>query len=432
MGYNALDGAHVTKFEGLQAHFSYPQVRELIYREKHIATIVKSKEVGDMLNIIKGVKNIEELLDDFTVGTPTRVGDIFNASDAHRTVVLDKLVEYLKKNYYFEDSTKIRNSVSRITSDGTRHLNPAQAYEVLLFSSLFAYVQKKPDEDDEAYLENLLKQQSQDLMLDLMQNKTQNTIVIPAADSPLQRHLAPGEQILALTISGKVITFLPRICALESLVMYRKSSKLVAQDRNKKEVMSLDDPNVHIFSRSDDYGLLAADEQGNFIQEYCAAEGPDGEILWLRGDQDDYGFLLSDGSYQGRRPKKGWNNLLSFDLCNGGAIAVSNDRKAIDENGKVLGEHIAAVSCCAQRWILLRLDGSVVTDQGDLPITEGTGRAVCADAEGYWVSTDDKLLRIEDNTIVEEFDEPMDEIWQDNFGTTVCGLGTDGSIQFLC
>lgn len=431
MGYNALDGAHVTKFEGLQAHFSYPQVRELIYREKHIATIVKSKEVGDMLDIIKGVNNIEELLDDFTVSTPTRVSDIFNASDAHRTVVLDKLVEYLKKNYYFEDSTKIRNSISRITSDGTRRLNHAQAYEVLLFSTLFAYVQKTPNEDDEVYLQKLLKQQSQELVLDLIQNNTQNTIVIPTVDSPLRRHLASGEQILALTISGKVITFLPRICALESLVMYRKSSKLVAQDRSKKEVMSLDDPNVRIFSRSDDYGLLAADEQGNFIQEYCTAEGPDGEILWLRGDQDDYGFLLTDGSYQGKLPKNGWNNLLSFDLCNGGAIAVTKDRKAIGESGEILGENIAAVSCCAQRWILLRLDGSVVTDQGELSIPEKTGRAVCADAEGYWVSTNDKLLRIEDNTIVEEYDNPMDEIWQDNFGTTVCGLSTDGIIHFL-
>lgn len=431
MGYIAEDGAHVKNFNGMQAHFFYSQVRDLIHKEKHIAKIVDRKNVGGMKYIIENVNGIEKVLRIYTINTDSKYG-IFTASDTHRTVNLSGLIEFLKEDLSCKDSTKIHDSVSRVTSDGTRRLNPVQAYEVLLFSALFAYVQKTPEEDDEAYLANLLKQQSQDLTLDLIQNNTQNTIVIPAVDSPLQRHLASGEQVLALTISGKVITFLPRICALDGLVMYRKSSRLVAQDRNEKEVMSLDDPNVRIFSRSDDYGLLAADKHGIFIQEYCTAEGPDSEILWLRGDQDDYGFLLADGSYQGKLPKKGWNNLLFFDLCNGGAIAVTNDRKAIDENGKVLGEHIAAVSCCAQRWILLRLDGSVVTDQGDLSITEGIGRAVCADAEGYWVSTDDKLLRIEDNTIVEEFDEPMDEIWQDNFGNTVCGLSTDGNIQLLC
>lgn len=418
-------GMHVETKRDLQEVFDYPEVRNFIGSEKdswRITKILENHEDFFMLDLITGTE---------TILSKEPFSGIFPIDEKQRTVILNALETLLKEKFSIKDSLGICNSIRRVTSGGIRKLSSTQAYEVLLFSTLFAYVQKTPSEDDEVYLQKLLKQQSQEPVLDLIQNNTQNTIVIPTVDSPLRRHLASGEQILALTISGKVITFLPRICALDGLVMYRKSSRLVAQDRNEKEVMSLDDPNVRIFSRSDDYGLLAADEHGIFIQEYCTAEGPDSEILWLRGDQDDYGFLLADGSYQGKLPKNGWNNLLSFDLCNGGAIAVTQDRKAIGESGEILGENIAAVSCCAQRWILLRLDGSVVTDQGELSIPEKTGRAVCADAEGYWVSTNNKLLRIESNTIVEEYDNPMDEIWQDNFGTTVCGLSTDGIIHFL-
>lgn len=384
---------------------------------------------------------------------------------------LKKLSEFLEgvRSPYDRDTLgKIIEGIKDSTYNGSAYLSLMQVREILLFGTLFAIVPKAPEERDLTLLQKYLALDSTqplqevlmgDQAFDVKQSPTElpcflgakgrkmfplrlarirnvsdEAVLITLKNCPLRRTLPPKSQLLALvTKQGEVVTFLPGICMAMGQAVYQDGRNIVAECSGSKETLPLQSGEPFFFSESEQFGLLVADKDGQFQDRNFHGTKPEKQVYWLKGDLENYGFLFSDGSYGGFRKYATWNSLLFFDLGGNNGIAVMADRTAIDSSGKKLGEHIAAVSCCDMQYIMLRMDGSVVTDLGEFPIP-GPARAVCADAQGYWISMDDKLLYYngrERRQIPLPDGKTVEELARDNAGTSVGGRTNENNILFL-
>lgn len=384
---------------------------------------------------------------------------------------LKKLSEFLAgvRSPYDQDTLdKIIEGIKDSTYNGSAYLSLMQVREILLFCTLFAIVPKAPEERDLTLLQKYLALDStkplQEILMgdqtfDVKQSPTElpcflgakgrkmfplrlarirnvsdEAVLITLKNCPLRRTLPPKSQLLALvTKQGEVVTFLPGICMAMGQTVYQDGRNIVAECSGSKETLPLQSGEPVFFSESEQFGLLVADKDGQFQDRNFHGTKPEKQVYWLKGDLENYGVLFSDGSYGSFRTYATWNSLLFFDLGGNNGIAVMADRTAIDSSGKKLGEHIAAVSCCDMQYIMLRMDGSVVTDLGEFPIP-GPARAVCADAQGYWISMDDKLLYYngrERRQIPLPDGKTVEELARDNAGTSVGGRTNENNILFL-
>lgn len=384
---------------------------------------------------------------------------------------LKKLSEFLEgvRSPYDRDTLgKIIEGIKDSTYNGSAYLSLMQVREILLFGTLFAIVPKAPEERDLTLLQKYLALDSTqplqevlmgDQAFDVKQSPTElpcflgakgrkmfplrlarirnvldEAVLITLKNCPLRRTLPPKSQLLALvTKQGEVVTFLPGICMAMGQAVYQDGRNIVAECSGSKETLPLQSGEPVFFSESEQFGLLVADKDGQFQDRNFHGTKPEKQVYWLKGDLENYGVLFSDGSYGSFRTYATWNSLLFFDLGGNNGIAVMADRTAIDSSGKKLGEHIAAVSCCDMQYIMLRMDGSVVTDLGEFPIP-GPARAVCADAQGYWISMDDKLLYYngrERRQIPLPDGKTVEELARDNAGTSVGGRTNENNILFL-
>lgn len=339
-------------------------------------------------------------------------------------------------------------------------LSTDQAYELLLAFALFAYAGYVPEEND-GYLHqvkqrlNLRTEQLQEMMvkpsgticlteeetvfpsfsesmemgtpeLVVIRNESEALAVVRLENCPLQRHLNKQEEVMALTIGGKIAVFFPQICADDNQIIFNDKDKTIAMNTSGEETGCLE-KQAKLFAVSRDYGFFSTDRDGKHISGTLP---DDINICWLSAALDDYGYLTFEGKYVGAKPRDMWKNLICFDLSTGGGAAIKTNRDAINGNGKILAKNTAAVSTFGDHYILLLMDGSV---QADVKLPGGNEfRAVCADANGYWLSTDEELIRL-DNEGKEIFrgQTPMDEIVRDGLGQTVYGKGTDGKIYCL-
>ena len=366
--------------------------------------------------------------------------------------ILDEIIKDLKDSTY----------------NGNACLSLTQVREILLFGTLFAFVPKVPEKRDLTLLQKYLALDStqplQEILMgdqafDVKQSPTEfpcflgatgkkmfplklarirnvsdEAVLITLKNCPLRRTLPPKSQLLVLvTKQGEVVTFLPGICMAMGQAVYQDGRNIVAECSGSKETLPLQSGEPFFFSESEQFGLLVADKDGQFQDRNFHGTKPEKQVYWLKGDLENYGFLFSDGSYGGFRKYATWNSLLFFDLGGNNGIAVMADRTAIDSSGKKLGENIAAVSCCDMQYIMLRMDGSVVTDLGEFPIS-GPARAVCADSSGYWVSTDDNLLYYdgrERKQIWLPKGRTAEELARDNPGTSVGCQTSENEVLIL-
>lgn len=342
-------------------------------------------------------------------------------------------------------------------------LSRVQAHELLLFCTVCAVVHHIPDKDDVIFLKRdcmklddgiiQVPEKSEDPTIELLnpestlpgfrkkqetrtlklfqteiRNSTDDVALVKLQNSPLQRWLQPEESLLALDTGDGFVTFQPRICVSGDTVIRQKDSRLVS-DENEQDCLELKDAQPVFFAESRKYGLLIADKTGLFQDTNFRIKVPGQTVCWFRGDCEDYGFLLPDGSYRGASSRKGWTDLLFFDLGMGSGVAVTADRQAIDGSGRQLCGQVAAVSCCGSRVIFLKTDGSVETDRGAVKGLTGPVRTVCADKLGYWAATDEKLYRLNGQGQEEAcYDVILDEIQRNNTGTAVFGLQKDGQL----
>ncbi len=444
-------------------YFDYPPVRDdiCINKKGRVRDIVEKTMTTNgrkvMLLIIDNSESPGTLLqeDDYSKLFPE------DKEPGKRGIDYEALSKFLSG--LWDEANPIVETVKNATCEGAVKLTAKQAYEVLLFSVLFAFVQRKPESSDVKKLEDDLKLDkaqalskmkniplitletefpsfqkytkgtSFQLELVTIHNKTDETALVTLKDSPLRRHLKPDEKLLALMVDGQVAAFLPRICVSRGQALYREGNQLTTTCAGSSEQRKSDE--IAFFSESEELGLLAADREGNWIPTRDLKLKPCGKIRWLRGAYQDYGFLYSDGSYEGLYDREAWKGkkLLAFDLSGGGkGVALTADRKAIDEEGHTLGENIAAVSCCWDKYILLGMDGSVVTDRGS-PKLDSPVRAVCAHETGYWIATDEALMSMdEEGDLRPPHPYKLDEIERDNAGETVFGRQTDGVILPIC
>lgn len=374
--------------------------------------------------------------------------------------------------------------VRDVTGKVTPSLSDNQAYEVLLFSTLFVFLQCKPKEEDLRLLREYvgvhttpssidpvqeqpasgasspekpiqedtgveillspetlpffpgcLPQDLPPLALRTICNKTGSRALVKLDGCTLQRHLAPGEKLLVLTAGGKIVTFLPRFCVVRDRVIWQE------EDRLESEIgeVSLENNSVHFFAESEYFGLLVADANGSFFDKNCKESARPGfSVRYLGGAVQDYGFLKEDGSYSGFIHREAWKKLLKFDLCAGSGIAITTERHAIDSNGRKLSENAVEISCLGQSYIILRTDGTVVTDQGEL---EGIplARAVCVnkhkDNYGYWISSDDGIYFLEKGSRMIQGPLPdvpaCEEFQRNNTGSCLYGLNEHLEFQPL-
>ena len=359
----------------------------------------------------------------------------------------------------------IHSEVSSITGKGHLHLSLDQAYEIIIFCALFVWIRRIPEERDVTQLkdhlnlntieasEQILKKTNEiviqekvkvlpyfqgqscekplNLELAVISNQLDVPVVVQLDSCPLLRHLGAREKMLALTTDGKVVTFLPRFCAAQSQLILQHGSKLQPYD-DSKDFVQLDEDDTVFFGESQEYGLLIANQEGTFISTKDRFKGdpPKQKIVWLQGDLRDYAFLDNNGNYIGRTRKRNWKNLLFFDISVGNGIAVTADRRAIDANGNTLSHQAVAVSCCGERYIILRIDGTVLTDKGEISRPDFPARAVCADAYGYWIATENTLYCLYESE--ESLDYCIEEISRNNSGTVVYGVLSNGSFCQLC
>lgn len=447
-------------WEQLSEYFEYHTVRDTIRskNKKRVREIVgkNMSERDTMLEIIDNDPTPAELLQS------GNYPGIFPADKESGKLGIDydALSAFLRR--FRADTGKLKQIIKftkGATYDGRVSLTAEQAYEVLLFSALFAYVHHEPKASDAAKLQEymqldepkalsimkdipLLRSETElpsfqkytegkpfQLELVTIHNETDDIAAVTLKDSPLRQHLMPGEKLLALTVDGQVAAFIPRICVSRGEALYRDGDHLTATGPESGKQRKPDE--IAFFSGSDELGLLEADWEGTWIPTRKLARKPSKSIRWLNGAIQDYGYLYSDGSYEGLRAREAWkeHKLLAFDLSgNGKGVALTADRKAIDENGETLSEDIAAVSCCGGKYILLKMDGSVVTDR-DCHKLDSPVRAVCAAKTGYWIATDDKLLYMDQEGKILPHPHKLDEIQRDNTGEKVFGRQTDGVIR---
>lgn len=452
-------------------YFDYEEVRKVILKDNpgNIWDILDG-DSGANRTMMKAVLDLWErnANGDWNHGLDEPLfEDIFLAQDSigqdKYQLNLEKLSSFLtrlRRNVSKDIVDAAAECIGKATYHGKAILSQEQIREILLFGVLFVYVQREPQDRDFQALQAFLSLdetgmvqerlrhcremeverpsmefpcfmgagEEKQLYLEILviRNGLNQPALITLKDCPLQRHLAPKEELLALMADGAVVTFLPRMCMTKNWAVRQSGDSLLAEKEGKTRTISLEGKGRVFFSESDRYGFMAADRNENFHGKRFKGKEPGGKICWLKGDLQNYGFLLPDGSYCGHLAFKGWDQLLFFDLSGGSGIAVTADRTAIDGKGKVLGENIAAVSCCGQQYILLRMDGTVTSDQGKLGEIPAPARAVCADRQGYWVSTDNTLFYWDG--AMKAWQQAMDEMERDNTGTYVGGISPKGDL----
>lgn len=483
------DGIQVVRYEDMCRYFDYEEVRKVI-RKEEVGNIIEGIVEGDAgveksrLEGALRMYGLEEKFSGdriFTSSKPDSEGkfqEIFpvidsdgKESSAYR-IDLEKIFHFLdgmRSSSSKETIQQIIHCIDVVTYQGKVNLTFQQIQEILLFGVLFAYVQREPRDADIQMLQEVLgldgAQAIQELLqshtdteiqeikicqpslelpcfmgkygksplrleLAVLHNQLEQTVVVRLQDCPLQRHLKPKEDLMVLKANGQVVTFLPRVCMSRDWVVYQKERELVAEKGDAMRTIQLEREGRVFFSESDRYGFMIADRTGAFQGAQFEGKKPEGQICWQKGDLQNYGFLFSDGSYYGGLDfHKTWKSLLFFDLGGGCGVAVTADRCAINEKGIKLGDQVAAVSCCGEHYILLRMDGTVISDQGPMTGIAEPARAVCADAHGYWISTDDALLYWDGG--ITTYPQPLEEIERNNSGTRVGGISSENQICII-
>lgn len=455
-------GIQIKDYDGMKEYFNYEHVRQIILEDKEeqygsrVGSVVKGSNQRGAEIVLRVIEYAPENLFD---GEDEKLFLEMPNTDERR-INWEGLRGFLQE-FEYEHEDELIQIAEDATGRGISPLDGKKAYELLLFCVLFAYMQREPGDSDvvlfRKYLDlNLvqvaLQGEKKPIQITesptelpcyqhcagtmpkldwvVLHNAMEETALVTLSGCPLRRHLAPGEELLALTAGGNVAAFLPRLCTIQNLVVYQDDDALMIDQRR----MPLEQNGAPVaFTESKKYGYLIADRDGKLLSE--RREGDPEHIRWLKGDVQDYGFLTLYGAYRGSLAMQGWNRLLLFDLSGENSVALTADRKAINSRGQVLGKEIAAVSCCGKSYALLRMDGTVVIGQMGADQREASvssAHAVCADANGFWIASDESLIRLRKDGIVSaEYPYVMDEIERDNTGMTVYGLCADGSVQRL-
>lgn len=474
----------VAYYDEMCTHFDYEEVREILdqKRVEDITDIIYTDNganiqgMKEALDAITGLSDSPDILEKFIKDKGVATNETSEREDCvcaeGYNFDLNKFSLFLTtlRNPATEENV-IREIICRVsaaTFEGKAKLSLGQMCEILLFGVLFTYIQKVPEDaefctlqkflnlEDTMAIQTLLQRKKNldvrkpvvefpcykglkeekmlQLELALIRNMLDEPVLITLENSPLRRYLEPKEQILALIEKGNVVTFLPRIGMSKDWIVYQDGRSLEARKNGAITKLPLGSDELVLFSESERYGFMIAERTGEFQNERFKGISPDNGICFLKGDLQNYGFLFPDGSYQGHEAYTNWNSILFFDLGGGNGIAVTADRSAIDRNGKRLCDQVAAVSCCGERYIFLRMDGSVVTNQGRLSDIPTPARAVCADAHGCWISTDESLFYWDGNrtrNMCSLKELPLDEIEKDNSGEFVSGRFVDNKVERL-
>lgn len=473
-GAKDQNGIRVDCYPLMCTYFAYEEVRKVIFKEK----IDKIGYIEEIVQGDPGSQNMSKALQIYASGGPggeETFRELFPATgsgpekDSSYQIDADKLSRFLgtlRAGSSQEVIQSIIGCIQKVTYEGKACLSLRQIQEVFLFGILFAYVQRKPQMGDLQLLQEFLGLDGTQVVQELLQSQPDTEIqelgiwqptlelpcfagrtgkdplrlelavlhnqqdqpaVVTLQDCPLRRHLKPKEDLLVLKANGQVVAFLPRVCMSGDWTVYQKERELVAEKGGATQTIPLEGEGCVFFSESERYGFMIADRTGAFQGAQFKGKRPEGKICWQKGDLQNYGFLFSDGSYQGGLTfDTRWKSLLFFDLSGGHGVAVTADRSAINERGELLGKQIAAVSCCGEHYILLRMDGTVVTDRGPVEDVAGPARAVCADAQGYWISTDQNLLYWNDG--ITTYPQPLEEIERNNSGSRVGGLSSENQL----
>lgn len=447
-----LHDVNCNSWQLIQTHFQYAELRNTICSKNagRVSGVVAASRVGasdKMLEIINSAQTPAQILE--------KTAWITREDGGGYRIDYEKLCAHLNEIQY----TPCLAESLELVSDAQTILTQAQAYEVLLFAALFAYFGREPDFSDANQLRKylwpdwpegvkrmqklaLLQKKTElpcfpgcseselKLGLCVIRNPLNDTALVTLKGSPLRQHLQRGERLLALTANGQVAAFLPRICVSRGQALYLKEGRLSATGGGNG---GLNDPQIAFFAVSKECGdLLVADWAGNLRLPNTPKDAPGETVCWLRAVDQDRGYLRPDGSYVGVQERPAWNDrkLLAFDLSNGGhGVALTADRKAIDENGKELGQNVAAVSCCQENYILLNMDGSVTTSKGS-PQLPSAAQAVCAAIDGYWVAAGKELLHLnQKGELLSSVACALDELQRDSSGETVFGRAVDGTVQ---
>ena len=432
-------------------HFNYEEICDLLDGK---AFGDKGYTEYDFLKIISKAAAEDKICPLITILSEKEkcLGNYFEAAKDKYRLEVEKLLAELNVNLSLQDSFRdaLRKCTRKIAG-----LSKMQAYELLRAFALFGYINRVPNEDEirqicermKITLENQIDNTqcgTEDeegnsgkalLKMQTLVNPSTETKKLKMNDGSLQRHLLPGEELTVLLSNGKVSAFFPRICAAsEQIVYYDTKSGCVTATNDAGRVETLSVENASGFVSSKKYGLLVLQKAGSFNREQFRGKLPDwGKICWFSAGSDNYGFLTEEGEYKGVRPCPAWEKerLLCFDLQDKGEIAITLDRQAMDPSGRILGENVAWASRYGNAFVLLHMDGTIYTEAGKVEgITRG--RAICADATGYWISTDTQLICLSrKNWEICRFDIPMDEIVRDELGICVYGITTDGEIRKL-
>ena len=465
-----LDEIQIDTYSSFAQNFKYKEVREIIRDSRKcravIGVIGNSSRDADLIKAI--INHCQQETQPIEYGNEDGYANIFcqlfignpnewkiNWEKLEQSI--DTLGESGNKG---EDQWKagIQDKVGRVVGRETI-LKDVQAHELLLFCTLFAYLHRVPNDSDARQLREYLNIQllqkytelispttefecyqyveGENLQLDLavIYNSLEEPALIKVKGSPLQRMLSANERILVLTANQRIVDFLPRICVISDHVVYQKDNRLLIEGMQNSIFEGPEQNAVYFASWSSHFGYLIADESGHLYpnQALVAQTYPENNIRWMKGDFQNYGFLTSQGSYQGLRPIDAWKGqrLISFDLSGGCGVALTEERIAVNQEGAILGQNVAAVSCFGQRYILLMMDGSIVTDRARRQVSNA--RAVCTDRDGYWIATDEKLLYFKkDAKIPQAYDDVrMEEIARDNDGCTIYGFGNNGAMLDL-
>lgn len=269
-----------------------------------------------------------------------------------------------------------------------------------------------------------------ELELCCMENGSDEPICVTLKSGPMQRHLQAGEKLWALCAQGQVIAFLPRMAVAWGSTHFQTPDGVkVAYTNGQTELLT----HASLFAVGEG-GRLLVDEEGAVCDEHSTGVFSDIRIAenrtvcWGRCCIYSYGLLLSDGRFIGSPGNHIWDKLLGFDITVNQGIAIRFDRKAVDCQGNYLGESVAAVSCCADRYLLLLTDGSVQSDKDrNSHRFKAPVRAICA-AEDYWIATDEHLYRYNrDMKQTDVYPYSVDEIECDDTGSNVYAWKADGS-----
>lgn len=460
----------ITDPEIMSKYFDYGEIREVIRKDtKKITDVLENTSRHDdvLLQIIQIAP--QGLLKTATCQNCFLPVDVEEAAEDSRPLLYTMIPEALEafletswKTKKWDKTGELLNSVRKVTYEGTVNLTADQAWEVLLFCGLFGTVQHIPEEADKKLLagylqlkpemDKVLEDQNEILLtqeetvlpfcsskhtvkswqpkLSVINNTMEEAALVKLEDCCLQRHLESGEKCLVLTRKGRVVAFLSRFCVSDGQLILQEGSAVCAYaDGSLTDTLELPEDDPVVLGESRRFGLLMVDRKGSFrkdlLKNNFRGSAPEKPVFWLRGDLEDYGFVTGTAKFLGHLPREAWNNICFFDISVGKGVAVTAGRKAIDGNGQALATDVAEVSCCGDRWIVLRTDGTVCTDGSEIKKPDFPARAVCADDSGYWIATDHRLYRLTDTESCLE--ESVEEFARSNDGATVYGRLTDGS-----